>query len=450
MFYKTRNIEEESVGLKYYSTPINININNFCIKNIEDFIVQEVLRGRIILPVSKNHKAFLPVCCKGDYFRAILIKKGIDTISAINFISKVLNIPFSEIKFLGLKDARGITCQLISIKRSIECIKNIRKVKSNNVKMLYLYESCAPVSTQELWGNRFTIILRKKNTEGEDKDTNTELQNMIKLQKLITTNHLISYFGYQRFGSSSLSNHIIGRYILRRDYESAIKTILSSKNVKSNGRVNDLNLDNCLKFRYEDDLIELFEKCEKDYSRIFEKLPHIIVKIFLQSYQSFLFNKMINKRIEMKLPLHQAVVGDIVGYAESTIYKEEDIISVTHKNLNNINNLIKKGYLSILYPLLGYATDRKKIPTGEAYEPIVRIIEEEKLCLNDFLFKEIPEISLAGYYRPLTFRVYDFLWSVTKENNIVCKFLLKKGFYASIVLRELIKPERNAKHFLWD
>ncbi|MEM0264542.1 MAG: tRNA pseudouridine(13) synthase TruD [Candidatus Methanomethylicia archaeon] len=426
MFYETKSGREKLIGLKYYSTPNDISISDFNIENIEDFIVQEVLRGWLTLPINEKHGVFLPVSCRGNYVRAILVKKGIDTLTAIHTISKIVNIPLDEIQFLGLKDAKGITSQLISLKYT----KKLGKLKTSNINIVCSYESCAPVSTQELWGNKFTITLRKRKKEGEN-DENF-LKNMIKLQKLISTNALISYFGYQRFGILPPLNHIIGKYILKREYHDAIKIILSDKNIS--------NVNNDYRLIYEKEIIDLMNKFKKDYLCVFKNIPKIIVKIFLQSYQSFLFNKMINKRIELGLPLDQAVIGDIVGYSEATIYRDDDIIVVTNSNFDKINRLVKQGQLSILYPLLGYLTEKRKMPSGEAYEPIAKVIEEEEICPDDFLFNDIPEISLAGYYRPLTFRVYNFLWHLTKSSDIKCSFLLKRGFYATIVLRELIKP----------
>ncbi|MEM0084938.1 MAG: tRNA pseudouridine(13) synthase TruD [Candidatus Methanomethylicia archaeon] len=426
MFYETKSGREKLIGLKYYSTPNDISISDFNIENIEDFIVQEVLRGWLTLPINEKHGVFLPVSCRGNYVRAILVKKGIDTLTAIHTISKIVNIPLDEIQFLGLKDAKGITSQLISLKYT----KKLGKLKTSNINIVCSYESCAPVSTQELWGNKFTITLRKRKKEGEN-DENF-LKNMIKLQKLISTNALISYFGYQRFGILPPLNHIIGKYILKREYHDAIKIILSDKNIS--------NVNNDYRLIYEKEIIDLMNKFKKDYLCVFKNIPKIIVKIFLQSYQSFLFNKMINKRIELGLPLDQAVIGDIVGYSEATIYRDDDIIVVTNSNFDKINRLVKQGQLSILYPLLGYLTEKRKMPSGEAYEPIAKVIEEEEICPDDFLFNDIPEISLAGYYRPLTFRVYNFLWHLTKSSDIKCSFFLKRGFYATIVLRELIKP----------
>lgn len=426
MFYETKSDSEKLIELKYYSTPKDISIGDFHIKNIGDFIVQEVLRGWLTLPLNEKYGVFLPVSCKGNYIRVILAKRGIDTITAIHIISKIVNIPLDEIQFLGLKDAKGITSQLISFKYT----KKLGKLKNRNISIICSYESCAPVSTQELWGNKFTITLRKSKKEGDN--NGKLLENMIKLQKLISTNALISYFGYQRFGMLPPLNHIIGKNILNRKYHDAIKIILSNKTIN--------NVNNKYRLRYEKEITNLMDKFRGNYLYVFKNIPRIITKIFLQSYQSFLFNKMINKRIELGLPLDQVVIGDIVGYSEATIYKDDDITVVTNSNFDKINRLVKQGRLSILYPLLGYLTEKRRMPSGEAYEPIAKVIEEEKICLNDFLFDDIPEISLAGYYRPLTFRVYNFLWHLTKNNDIKCSFFLKRGFYATIVLRELIKP----------
>ncbi|MCS7097204.1 MAG: tRNA pseudouridine(13) synthase TruD [Candidatus Methanomethylicia archaeon] len=440
VFYRTKSEVEKNMGIKYYSTPMDINLTGFYVKKkLGDFVVHEILRGKIILPVKKVGKIYSPVEDeKGKYLRIVLVKKGVDTFSLLNFISRKFNVPLSEIGFLGLKDARGITSQVISIifgknGMSFDDVKEIKKMKS--IKMLNVYRSCAPVTSHELFGNKFTIILRGR----EDAVNDDFIHNIIILQKLLQNKSLPSYFGYQRFGLKPPFNHIIGKSIIREENEKVIKLMLMKK--EERGLDKNFTYEN-FGFDYEDYLIKVLEKGYEKNTEKIEELPKIVIRFFVQAYQSFLFNEMINMRIVKDISLTYPIVGDIVGPYHSTILKNEDIIVVTDRNIDKINDMIRKGIFTVIYPLPGYLVDIMKKPIGDAYEPIAKIMDSEKINFQNFLLKEIPEISLAGYYRPLTFRVYDFILCETKNCKITCSFTLKKGFYATLVLRELIKPEK--------
>jgi tRNA pseudouridine13 synthase len=421
MFDTTNSEIDQEIGLKYYATPKDLSIVNARIReNIDEFVIQEVLRGGIILPKKDVSNFTVPLYGGGEYLRIILVKKGVDTLYVISKLSKKINIPISDMQFLGLKDSKGIAIQSISMKYKNGIYVNKIKGTIEGVKILRWYKSYAPLSSHELWGNRFTTIIKVDKVE----DVKSIITKMAKIQKIFSLSSIFSYFGYQRFGTERPFNHIIGKNILNRNYDEALQKMFEKGNYDT--------------FNENEEIME--EKLRNTFLKNIE-----VVRIFLQSYQSFLFNKMINKRIEKRIPLEEAISGDIVGPAETTLYREEDIIEVTENNINKINYLIKRGILSILHPLPGYLTDKRKIPRGEAYEPIAKVLDEEKVMYKDFLFKEFPEISLAGYYRPLTIKVHNFTWYLTKDDNIYCNFLLKKGNYATIILREIVKPKNPSE-----
>ncbi|MCR6623368.1 MAG: tRNA pseudouridine(13) synthase TruD [archaeon YNP-LCB-024-027] len=421
MFDITNSEIDQEIGLKYYATPKDVSIENARIRDsIDEFIIQEVLRGGIILPKEDVSNFTIPLFGEGEYLRMVLVKKGVDTLYAISKLSKKMKIPISDIQFLGLKDSKGIAIQSISMK----CKNGVNLNKINEtisgIRILRWYRSYTPLCSHELWGNRFTVIIKVD----DRRDETSFITKMAKIQKIFSLSSIFSYFGYQRFGMEQPFNHIIGKKILNRNYDEALQKMFEK--------------GNCDTFNGNKEIWE--EEVRNVFSKNIE-----VVRIFLQSYQSFLFNKMINKRIEEGIPLEEAINGDLVGPVETTLYREEDIIEVTENNKDKVNYLIKRGVLSVLYPLPGYLTDERKIPRGEAYEPIAKVLDEERVVYKDFLFKEFPEISLAGYYRPLKFRVYNFMWHLTKDGNIHCNFLLKKGNYATIVLREIVKPKNPSK-----
>ena len=90
-------------------------------ENPEDFIVEEVIN------LEKN---------PGEYLYIELKKKNWNTLTLINKLVRVLNIPRKFIGFAGSKDKKAITTQYISIFRAKK--QDIEKIKiKESLKILY-------------------------------------------------------------------------------------------------------------------------------------------------------------------------------------------------------------------------------------------------------------------------------------------------------------------------
>jgi tRNA pseudouridine13 synthase len=67
---------------------------------------------------------------------------------------------------------------------------------------------------------------------------------------------------------------------------------------------------------------------------------------------------------------------------------------------------------------------------------IQKILEEEEVSPSEFLIKNFQETSIEGGFRNTSIQCDDFQAS----NNIV-EFQLSRGSYATIVIREILKPD---------
>ena len=83
-------------------------------------------------------------------------------------------------------------------------------------------------------------------------------------------------------------------------------------------------------------------------------------------------------------------------------------------------------------PLIGHSYYKKS--RFDYY--IKKILEEESIFPKDFFIKDFQELSLDGGFRNTSINIQDF--SISK--NII-KFQLPRGSYATIVIREILKPE---------
>jgi tRNA pseudouridine13 synthase len=143
-------------------------------------------------------------------------------------------------------------------------------------------------------------------------------------------------------------------------------------------------------------------------------LPLGIRRFFVQAYQSFLFNKTLSSAFEDGEELFKA--------------KQEDIC---YDKLGNIGKFTNEPGQRLAVPFIGYSYYKK---TRFHYQ-ISKILDNEEVSPKDFFIKEMQEISSEGGFRNSAILCSDF----SPEHDCV-SFRLSRGSFATIVLREIIKP----------
>jgi len=83
-------------------------------------------------------------------------------------------------------------------------------------------------------------------------------------------------------------------------------------------------------------------------------------------------------------------------------------------------------------PFVGYSYYKKT----RFHYYIEKILKDEEITPKDFFSKELQEISSEGGFRNSSIKCEDY----TVEDNIV-SFSLSRGSFATIILREIMKPE---------
>jgi len=83
-------------------------------------------------------------------------------------------------------------------------------------------------------------------------------------------------------------------------------------------------------------------------------------------------------------------------------------------------------------PFVGYSYYKK---TRFDYQ-ISKILKQEEITPKDFFVKEMQEVSSEGGFRQAAINCFDYL----SHGNTV-EFSLSRGMFATILLREIMKPE---------
>lgn len=325
-------------------------------EKLSDFIVDEVLEGR------RASRAFLGMGKfegSGSHYYVLLKHERIEDRELIKRVSRALG---GRVGFAGIKDARSISFQFISSDRFAG-----RELRLPGATVRWVGRG-EWISSGLNDGNYFCIVVRGA-------------------EELKLIRRFPNFFSYQRFGTRRPYNHEVGRALVMRDLEGA-RDLLSRQGYDV-GEARSL----------------------KQLSDIIGKE---LLKFYVHSYQSYLFNLLLSRRIERGLSPED---GDFVLKPSGEIAMHPE-----------------SGEL--LLPIPGAFTRTKG---GWIEEELNALLRDESLDKEDFIFRELPEISSLGDFRKAVCEISSHKL-LRGKGFVVLSFFLESGSYATSYLREIMKP----------
>ena len=372
-----------------------------------------------------------------------LLKKNIDTIGALDYISRLLHRNQKTMKFAGNKDKRAITTQKISAYNTLpgELIGLTKNKRWNkNIEISNFSFSDKELRLGQLKGNQFCVCFRfiegLKNIKS-DLDTIT---------KSLNEKGFINYFGMQRFGTGNISTHIIGKYVIKKMWKEAFINIittdklieamkqvgLTSKDLykeifdiedktKQMSIISDILLV-LPKFSTESKLLINYKKTGKNsFESSFKSLSKQLQILYPHSYQSYIWNLTVSYRL--KKYGRKLIIGDIVKKHES-LYQEKnqeedfDIPDDDNENENkkkleenkiekcdkifsdnfdyiNEDNINKYKFEDLVIPIVGYEIF---YPKNDIKDFIVELLKKDDLSFKDFEYQAV-NFNATGYFR---------------------------------------------------
>ncbi|MCD6434403.1 MAG: tRNA pseudouridine(13) synthase TruD [Candidatus Diapherotrites archaeon] len=412
-------------GIEHYSTTCK-GIGGRIKYRYADFIVEEVdfenklcKARRFIKEKIPKEKSMpkLPKKMEKDYLHLDLEKINKDLNFVIKRVARFLGISRKRIGYAGLKDKRSVSCQRISIYRPN--IERLRELKIAGVAFHRAKESNERIELGMLKGNLFTVTIRNIKLERE------EIEKRIKRCFNEAKQGIANYFGEQRFGSMRAITHIIGRELIKGNFEKAVKMYLTTtfdmeKEEIKNARkklAKDWDFKKALRefpkeCLFERAMLDHLSKYPRDFVGAFQKMPKAMRYLFTHAFQSYLFNKVVSERIAQGIGL-KPVDGDIC----------------------------KEGIATA--PLYGYECKLAKGIPGKIEK---QVLKDEGLKLSDFRVKSFPEISSKGARRKIIFFPKRMKLIEIKKDEFFddaykakISFYLPKGCYATVLLREIMK-----------
>nr|XP_007980694.2 pseudouridylate synthase 7 homolog isoform X3 [Chlorocebus sabaeus] len=364
---------------------------------------------------------------RGSYCHFVLYKENKDTMDAINVLSRYLRVKPNIFSYMGTKDKRAITVQEIAVlKITAQRLAHLNKCLMNFKLGNFSYQK-NPLKLGELQGNHFTVVLR--NITGTDDQVQQAMNSLKEIG-------FINYYGMQRFGTTAVPTYQVGRAILQNSWTEVMDLILKPRSGAEKGylvkcreewaktkdpaaALRKLPVKRCVEGQL---LRGLSKYGMKNIVSAFGIIPRNNRLMYIHSYQSYVWNNMVSKRIEdygLK-----PVPGDLVLKGVQEAYRE--MLTADNLDIDNMRHKIRDYSLSGAY--------RKIIirPQNVSWEVVA--YDDPKIPLfntdvDNLEGKPPPVFASEGKYRALKM-----------------DFSLPPSTYATMAIREVLKMDTSIKN----
>jgi len=444
---------DKLLGMEVYATKSG-GIGGEIKGAVEDFIVEEVLVDGSKAAVNGEFPSRVigATAHPQRFLLCILVKRNWDTFIATKNVAKSLGIEQRHLQFAGIKDAKAITAQFITLENV--SIEEAIKTDVLGVKLYPVGYVREILSLFYLLGNNFTINL--KNANSSEAAVKEQIEQTV--QELATIGGIPNFFGHQRFGTTRPITHLVGKALINANFEEAAMLFLAKPSVyehpQSRQARQELQETHDFKCAYENFPKQLrFERLmlrhlaenPTDYVGAFQRLPPKLQALFVQAHQSYLFNRFLSGRLKSGLPLDMAVEGDFVVAVERAGLPLTSVTkTVDHENLSEVNAAVKVGKMRVALPIFGVKQKLSHQVMGEIER---EVLAQEGIEVEGLRFNVLSRFGGKGGLRTSVAPVRDFkLQSIIsstegKGAGATLSFMLLRGCYATILLREIMKPQ---------
>ncbi|MDA7953186.1 MAG: tRNA pseudouridine(13) synthase TruD [Nitrosopumilus sp.] len=343
----------------------------------DDFKVREVLSEAALREIGRG----------GRYAVYLLRKRGIDTMHAIREARSATGL---RLKALGLKDADAATVQFVSSTRA----GSHAPASGARWSLEAAGSAPRPLSAGDMEANEFEITIRGAGPAPPP-----------------DVSRLPNFYGRQRFGSSRPVTHLVGRHIVRGDLGAAVAELTTWEGAPDG----DEERLGAMPRWMDAERAVLSEMIRTgDPLRAMRAAPVQSRRLYVQAYQSYIFN----------LALSAAVVaGEDLGPADG---------DVCYGAGGRLSKYSGDPSQAATIPLAGhsyYARTR-----FDRY--VAQAMGGEDVRHAGFAAGELGEAACEGGFRQAAMTCTGF----SMEGG-VARFRLSRGSYATVLLREVVKPE---------
>ena len=345
----------------------------------EDFVVEEI-------PLYE---------CSGDgtHIYALIEKRGLATLDALQKISKGLGIARRNIGYAGLKDARAITRQWISIEHIDP--DRLTRLELTGIEVCRIKRHANKIKMGHLAGNRFVIRIRNLEVSGEQAE-----KLAAEAMEVLSRRGVPNYFGPQRFGSRG-DNQLLGAAIINRNSEQFIDMLLglpdptdqsiiyAARSLYEQGKFAEAHQVWPKHYHDQRQALRVLMKNPENKAHAFNVIDKNHKRFFVSAFQSELFNQVVSARMP---DIDKLLLGDMA-------YKHVNGACFSVEDPQAEQSRCDAFEISPTGPIFGY---RMTETTGPAGEIETSVLAPTQLEREDF--RRMSYYRAKGTRRPLRFQ----------------------------------------------
>lgn len=446
---------DAEIGLGPYATPFPGLGGGFRIRaSPDDFGVREILSQNMIESISDGRRD-ADARGRGDraggagtgephggggsgagYAVYVLKKRRIDTAHALSAIRRITG---ATLKPLGLKDASAVTEQFVCSTGGAG--RRLRDIDAGKFSLTFAGYAKKPITKKHMLGNAFRIVISgdwdgAAVSGGDVPDPARFAEHACMVP---------NFYGYQRFGSRRPVTHLVGREITRRNFDEAVRLILefdSPHDAKERRELRrSLGLAGTSSSRavpaerlppgMDVERTVLGELAEHgDPLRALRAVPLQLRRLYVAAYQSYLFNRTLGAAAADGQDMSSPSGGDICFDRLGNLSKYG---GRAQAGAGRARDSIRTRDASVAVPIVGYSYYAKT-----RFAPYVSsVLDDEGVLPRDFFIKEMQEVSGEGGFRDALVQCSGYSWN---PDDKAVEFSLTRGSFATVILREIIKP----------
>ena len=365
-----------------------------------------------------------PCCGAGEHLFVLVEKRSMTTQEMLRQLAGTLEISPRDLGYAGLKDARALTRQWVSL--PAHCEKKLSRFNLPSLRLLDQQRHTNKLRLGHLAGNRFRLRIRKPAPDA--------LSTARQILAILERRGLPNFFGEQRFGVLN-NSHFCGFYLLRGDYEGFCRTLFGDpQQITHPAWQQAAQLFQAGHFAQAARLLPPRMADEKQlcralaagrsYPAAVRALPPQRLRLLLSASQSWLFDQLLSQRMP---DLDRLQLGDLAfKHANGACFAVEDL-AVEQQRAAAFE-------ISPTAPLFGSKVPLAQRQPGENERAL---LAKYRLSASDWRLGQ--GLSMTGARRAL--RVPLVAASVSPlGSDLLLNFCLPPGSYATSVLQEIIKP----------
>lgn len=431
----------------------------------DDFVVSEILSPAALRMIrdsgaggdsdgssSSSSNADAAASARGrGYAVYALRKRGIDTAHALGAIRKMTG---ARLKPLGLKDASAATTQYVCSTGAAG--RRLRDISASRFGLVFSGYTKRPLTKKQMLGNRFRIRIsgdwsgHGSGNNGGDATAAATAPDPSGFAAYADS--VPNFYGYQRFGSGRPVTHMVGGAVTRGDYDEAVRLILeyaSPYDTRERREIRENLADPALYAQSarrlppgmdtEKTVLEGLAR-HGDPLRALRAVPLLLRRLYVSAYQSYVFNRTLSAAIAAGESLLDPEPGDVCFDRNGVLHKYDGtshaVAGSGGKNGREADahgGLVRVRDDAVAIPIVGYSYYSKT-----RFAPYVSdILVDEGVKPRAFFLNEMQEASGEGGFRDAVIQCSGYAWH---DDAKTVEFSLARGSFATMLLRELIKP----------